>query len=391
MVAETFWGILGTLNLFISNRVERMEMDSKNIIKEISKDGMDSLLIPQTIKAAVLVELNKPLVVAELELPAKLSFGQVLVKLYYSGICGAQFNEIEGTKGPDKFLPHLLGHEGSGVVLDIGPGVKNVKKGDRIVLHWRPGAGLQSETPFYMWNGRKVNAGWVTTFNDYAIVSENRATIIPADFDMKLALLFGCAVTTAMGVVNNDAHLKIGQSVVIFGVGGVGLNLVQASNMVSAYPIIAVDLFDHKLKKAKEFGATNCLNSRTCGSLKEEIYKIVGEKGPDVVIETTGNSRVIETAYNLTHPDGKTILVGVPRKGDNISIYSLPLYKKTLKASHGGSSEPHLDIPRYIRLCRTGRMKLDGIITHEFKLNQINEALNAIKQGETGRVIIAMD
>src|SRR5438132_13580861 len=175
-------------------------------------------------KASILAETNQPLVVADIELPGELSFGQVLVDIHYSGICGAQINEIEGAKGPDKFLPHLLGHEGSAVVLDVGPGVRTVKKGDHVVMHWRPSDGLQCDPPAYEWNGRKVNAGWVTTFNDQAIVSENRLTAIPKTFDLKLAPLFGCAVTTAMGVVNNDAQVKIGQSIVVFGVGGVGLN-----------------------------------------------------------------------------------------------------------------------------------------------------------------------
>ncbi len=383
-------------NLFILNKprqnLKENQMNPANILKEQTTSIVDAPRIPKIIKAAVLVELNKPLVVVDLELPEKLNFGQVLVKVIYSGICGAQFNEIEGAKGPDKFLPHLLGHEGSGIVLDAGPGVKTVKKGDHVVMHWRQSDGLQSETPKYMWNGRQVNAGWVTTFNDHAVVSENRLTTIPDDFDLKLAPLFGCSITTAMGVINNDAHLKIGQSVVILGVGGVGLNLVQAAEMVCANPIIAVDLYGAKLEAAKEFGATHCFNSKSLASWKEEIYKIVGEKGADVVIDTTGNPRVIETAYNMTHPDGKTILVGVPRKGENISIYSLPLhFKKVLTGSHGGNAEPHLEIPRYIQLYKAGKLKLKGLITHEFKLEKINEALDAIRRGETGRVVISMD
>src|SRR3990167_5152917 len=147
---------------------------------------------PGRMKAAILVEQNTPLVVADVILPERLSFGQVLVKVHYSGICGAQINEIEGAKGPDKFLPHLLGHEGSGIVMEIGAGVKTVKKGDHVVMHWRPSDRLQSETPSYSWNGQRVNAGWVTTFNEYAVVSENRLTTIPENFDMKLAPLFGC-------------------------------------------------------------------------------------------------------------------------------------------------------------------------------------------------------
>lgn len=316
----------------------------------------------------------------------------MFVKVHFSGICGAQINEIEGAKGPDKFLPHLLGHEGSATVLETGAGVKTVGKGDRVVMHWRQSNGIQSETPAYSWNGRKVNSGWVTTFNNYAVVSENRLTRIPADFDLKIAPLFGCAVTTAMGVINNNAHVKVGQSVVVFGVGGVGLNIAQAAAMVSANPIVGIDIVDAKLEMAKRFGATHCFNSAKTGNLSEEIRKIVGEAGADVVIETTGIARVIEQAYDLTHPDGKTILVGVPTKGDNISIYSLPLhFKKVLKGSHGGDAEPHLDIPRYIRLIETGKLTLKGLVTHEFKLDQINEAIKLVRSGEAGRVLIAMD
>jgi Zn-dependent alcohol dehydrogenase len=192
-------------------------------------------------KAAILEESGKPLALGELELPSKLQFGQVLVKLHYSGICGAQINEIDAIKGLDKFLPHLLGHEGTGVVQKIGTGVSTVKQGDHVVLHWRPSSGIQSPTAKYSWNGKIVNSGWVTTFNEQAVISENRLTAIPKDFDMRLAALFGCAVTTAFGVVNNDAHIKVGQSVVIFGIGGVGLNIVQAATMVSAHPVVCAD------------------------------------------------------------------------------------------------------------------------------------------------------
>lgn len=342
-------------------------------------------------KAAILVENSKPLVVAQLGRPEKLSFGQVHVKVHYSGICGAQINEIEGAKGPDKFLPHLLGHEGSGTVIAIGPGVRTVHPGDRVVLHWRPSAGLESETPKYDWNGSVVNAGWVTTFNDEATVSENRLTVLPPDFDLRLAPLFGCAVTTAVGVVNNDAQLKIGQSIVIFGVGGVGLNIAQAAAMVSAYPVVGVDIVDAKADLARDWGVTHAFNSSNTPDFVERILEIVGPQGADVVVDTTGNARVIETAYDLTHPEGRTILVGVPRKGDKASIYTLPLhFKKVLKGSHGGNATPDQEIPRLIRLIRQKRMKLDGLFTHEFALDEINEALRVFRSGEAGRILINM-
>jgi len=342
-------------------------------------------------KAAILVESKKPLVVADIDLPGKLDVGQVQVKLHYSGICGAQINEIDAVKGPDKFLPHLLGHEGSGIVQKTGPGVTTVKEGDQVVLHWRPSKGIQSPAPKYNWDGKQVNAGWVTTFDEQAIISENRLTVIPADFDMRIAPLFGCAVTTAFGVVNNDAKIKVGQSVVIFGIGGVGLNIAQAAAMVSAHPIVGVDLLEHKLEMGKKFGLTHAVVGGK-EDVNDTICNIVGSQGADVVIETTGNSRVIEQGYNLTHPDGKTILVGVPNKGDNISIYSLPLhFNKILTGSHGGDAIPDLEIPRYIRLMKSNKMTLDGLITHEFPLDEINEALDLFRSGEAGRIIVSLN
>lgn len=341
-------------------------------------------------KAAILTETGKPLVVSDVKLPKSLEFGQVLVGLKYSGICGAQINEIDGAKGPDKFLPHLLGHEGSGVVEEIGPGVSTVQVGDHVVLHWRPSSGIQSPTPNYRWKGNRLNAGWVTTFNEQAIVSENRLTKIPSNFDMRIAPLFGCSVTTAFGVVNNDARVKVGQSVVIFGLGGVGLNIVQAANMVSAHPIIGVDLIQSKIEMSQSFGLTHGVigSKETTNAIRD----IVGQLGADVVIETTGNSKIIEQAYELTNADGKTILVGVPTVGDNISIYSLPLhFRKVLSGSHGGDSIPDLEIPRYLRLIEANKMTLEGIITHEFRLDNINDALRLFRTGEAGRIIINLN
>jgi S-(hydroxymethyl)glutathione dehydrogenase/alcohol dehydrogenase len=341
-------------------------------------------------KAAILVQSKAPLIVEEVIPPDELFSGQVFVKVEYSGICGAQINEIDAVKGPDKYLPHLLGHEGVGIVLENGPGVTTVKSGDRVVLHWRPSSGIQSATPVYSWNGKRVNAGWVTTFNTHAVISENRLTVIPESLDSRLATLFGCAVTTAFGVVDNDAQIKVGQSVLIFGIGGVGLCIAQAAAMKSGYPIVGVDVMDNKLSKGRAFGLTHALSAGS-DDLPGKIREVIGPKGADIVIETTGNSRVIEEAYKLTHPEGKTILVGVPRKGDNISISSLPLhFDQVLTGSHGGGSEPDKDIPRLIRLINAGKLNLDGLITHEFSLESINEAIQVFRSGEAGRIILSM-
>ncbi len=341
----------------------------------------------KTAKAAILAQSCKPLVVDQITFPDELGVGQVLVKLLYTSICGAQINEIEAAKGPDKFLPHLLGHEGSGVVIEIGPGVTTVKPGDTVVLHWRPSQGIQCQPPEYNWRKEKLNAGWVTTFNEHAIISENRMTSISPDYDMKSAPLLGCAVTTAAGVINNDAKVKIGESVVVFGVGGVGLNVVQFAELAGAYPIVAIDLVDTKLEMAQQRGATHVLNTSRVKDLRSEIRNIVGPKGPDKVIETTGAKAVIELAYDVTHPDGTCVLVGVP--SEKVTIYTLPIhFNKVLTGSHGGDAIPHVDIPRLIRLNQAGRLSFDGLITQEFPLDDINAALDLMRSGAAGRVLI---
>jgi S-(hydroxymethyl)glutathione dehydrogenase / alcohol dehydrogenase len=338
-------------------------------------------------KAAILAESRKPLIVDEIGLPDALGVGQVLVKVLYTTICGAQINEIAAAKGPDKFLPHLLGHEAAATVIETGLGVVNVKPGDTVVLHWRPSLGIQCPPPSYTWRGNKLNAGWVTTFNDYAVVSENRMTVIPSDFDLKVAPLFGCAVTTAAGVICNDAKVKIGESVAVFGAGGVGIPVVQFASLAGANPVVAIDKVPEKLAMAKARGATHCIDASTTNDLAEEIRKIVGPKGPDKVIEATGAKAIIELAYDITHADGTCVLVGVP--SEKVTIYTLPIhFNKVLTGSHGGDAHPHIDIPRIIGLVKAGRISFDGLITHEYSLEEINEALNIVRSGCAGRVLL---
>ena len=349
------------------------------------------LVMPKTMKAAVLTELKAPLSIFEITLPETLAVGQVLVKVHFSGICGSQLGEIDGAKGEDKYLPHLLGHEASGTVLNVGPGVRYVKTGDKVVLHWRKGLGIESETPHFTHDGRKINAGSVTTFNEYAIVSENRVTTIPEDSDLEVAALFGCAVTTGFGVIENNAKVRIGESVVVFGAGGIGLNIVQAAALVSAYPIIAIDLYDAKLELARQMGATHVINSGRIDA-RQAIIDIVGNGGVDAFIDNTGQPVIIEMGYQLTKPQGRVTLVGVPRKGNNINIYSLPLhFGKGLSGSHGGEAIPQADIPRYHQLFRNGRIKLKNLITNYYPLEEINEALDGVRSGAiAGRCMIYM-
>ena len=344
----------------------------------------------KTMQAAILVEQNQPLVIDEVQLPDRLEYGQVLVKIHYSGICGSQLGEISGVKGPDAYLPHLLGHEASGVVLEIGEGVTSVQPEEHVVLHWRKGHGIEAKPPKYQWQGKPLNAGYVTTFNNYAIVSENRLTTFSREYPMRLAPLFGCAVTTGLGVVTNNANLKLGESLVVMGAGGVGLNVIQGAALHSAYPIIAIDLFDNRLELAKQLGATHTINSRSLKDWQEEVENILDNKGVDVFVDNTGNPEIIAEGWKLTQDKGRTILVGVPAKGKETKLYTLPLhFGKTITGSHGGNGYPSDDIPRYMLLSELGKLNLSDLITETHSLEEINQAIERMRNGKlSGRCLI---
>lgn len=347
----------------------------------------------KTAKAAILTQSSAPLVIDEIGFPNNLEYGQVLVKILYTGICGSQIGEIDAKKGVDNYLPHLLGHEASARVVECGAGVKHVAEGDLVVLHWRKGLGIEANPASYTWQGKKLNSGWITTFSEYSIVSENRMTKVPEDSPVELLPLLGCAVTTGMGVIVNDAKVRIGESIIVFGAGGVGLNVIQGADMAGAYPIIAIDLFDNRLELAKKMGATHCINSNK-EDTSAEVYKILAElgqlSGADICIDNTGNTDVIAMAYNLSNAQGRVICVGVPRTGDNVNIYTLPLhFGKSITGSHGGNSIPHEDIPRYLRLIKCERLSISDFVTEKYLLSDINIAIDNMRNGTlAGRCII---
>ena len=209
----------------------------KRIVSELKKEIK--------IKAAILEKLNSPLAIRELDL-TELSVGQVLVKVIVSGICGSQLHEINGNKGNGKFLPHLMGHEGCGLVEEIGPGVSKVKPGDKVVMHWRPGLGIEADFPKYNLDGKIFSSGKVNTLTEKAIVSENRLTVVPPDTNSEFAALLGCSLTTALGVIDNESNLRFGEKVAVIGCGGVGLNVLTAARLRGAGEIHAVDMSTSK-------------------------------------------------------------------------------------------------------------------------------------------------
>ncbi len=341
-------------------------------------------------KAAVLIEVNAPLEICDIT-HSKLDVGQVLVQVAYSGICGKQIDEISGRR-PDPYLPHLLGHEGGGIVLETGPGVRKVKPGDHVVLHWIKGSGIDSETPKFHFksNNKPVNAGCVTTFSDVTIASENRLTKIPENVGFDIAALLGCAVTTGLGIVFNNAEMKPGESIAVFGVGGMGLNVIQGASLVTAHPIIAIDLLESKLDVVRFFGATHTINAAT-DNISKLIEVYTNGRGCDVCVDTTGNRIARESAYEATSPKGRTIFAGVPHAGEKISIDSFPIhFGRKLIGSHGGETKPDEDITRYLKLAELGKLQLEQLITHRFSLEQINDAIQVVRSGFANRCIIQM-
>ena len=343
---------------------------------------------PLQFRAAVLEKNMSPLVFRDINFTGPLLEGQVLVKLFYSGICGKQIEEIDGKGGPDPYIPHLLGHEGTGEVLDVGPGVTKVKTAETVVMHWMKGSGIQSETPLYQCNGQRINAGWVTTFNEYAVVSENRVTRIPATTNMKTGVLFGCAVTTGLGVVINEADIKPHHSVVIYGCGGVGLFAVQAAKLMNPKQIIAVDINDDALVLAKDFGATTVINASN-GDPIEMIRGLTEGKGAERVIITTGNKTAIETAIETASIPGECFQVGVPVVGERITVDGHALmHKRNLSGSLGGGTFPDRDIPAYMELNDSAKINADKLITKVLPFERINEGIEFVRGQNPGRVII---
>jgi Zn-dependent alcohol dehydrogenase len=334
-------------------------------------------------KAAVLVEINAPLAVRDVKL-TELKVGQVLVKVLVSGLCGAQLHEIRGHKGNAKFLPHLMGHEGCGVVEAIGDGVTTVKVGDKVVMHWRPGTGIEAPFPSYVLDGKSMSSGKVTTLSEYSIVSENRLTSVPQDTPPELCAILGCALTTAMGIIDNEVDLKFGESVAVIGTGGVGLNLIQAATMKSACPVIAVDNNLSKAQMCLDIGASKFYTS---------IDEIEGKV--DIVIDTTGIPEVISQGISILSNTGRMILVGQPAPGKFVEVMNaVNLFNgigQSIKATQGGKTNPQEDIPRYIRLHKEGLLDVSKLITHTFTLDQINEAFDLLKTGNAGRIMVKIN
>ena len=340
-------------------------------------------------EAALLVQTGAPLVLAELEIPA-LRPGQVLVEIAFSGACGTQVMEWRGDKGEDKWLPHCLGHEGTGVVLEAGGAVTKVKPGDKVVLSWIKGSGVEAGGAVYQWDGRKVNAGGVTTFQRHAVVSENRLTPLPANLAMDVAVLLGCAAPTGMGAVYNVLKAQPGDAVAVFGTGGIGLNAVMAAALVGAMPVIGIDPNPTRRALAKIYGATHVIDPSEADVL-DEIRKIVPQ-GVDLAVEASGVPDAMAQAVNATRPQGgRAVVIGNARHGAALTLDPAVFNQgKSLLGTWGGDSVPDRDYGRFARLLGSGRFPVRNLLSKPYALEQVDQALQDLAAGTIGRPLIDM-
>lgn len=341
-------------------------------------------------KAAVLEELCSPLVIREVELPELLP-GQVLVKVYFSGVCRSQLMEVRGCRGADPWLPHMLGHEGSGEVLAVGQNCKKVRPGDQVILGWVKGDGLDAPGAKYIFNGRVVNSGKVTTFSNYTIVSESRVVKKPDRLPLDIATLFGCALPTGAGMVLNELRPWPGASIAILGLGGIGLSALIALKAFKCGHVIAIDTNDEKLTLAKAYGATHTINPLRNNT--RECVMQLSEGGVDICIESGGGVVTIELGFSLIRKGGgRMLFASHPPEGEFISLSPHELISgKQIAGSWGGASIPDRDIPIMFKVVSDARIPLEKLITKRYQLEQINEALDDLEFGNVFRPLIVMD
>ena len=363
-------------------------------------------------KAAVLYELGGRLEVEEIEL-ADPKEGEVLVKVAASGVCHSDISVIDGVIPYP--LPAVLGHEGSGVIERVGPGVDQVQAGDHVIFSFIPACGncfyclrgkpnlcepaLRLGGNLFDGTSRLTNAkgssinhfSSTSCFAEYAVVPQQGAVKIDPNVPLDIVALIGCCVTTGVGAAFNTAKIAPGDSVAVFGCGGVGLSIVQGAAISGAQPIIALDLWDERLELAKQLGATHTINASTEDGTRE-IRELTGGKGVDFAFEAIGNPEVFSQAYRSIHWGGTCVCVGVPAADAKLTFDSrLIMQERTIKGSLYGSSNPRVDFLNLVDLYSAGKLQLDPMITGRFPLERINSAFEDLRNGIGVRSIIVFD
>lgn len=362
------------------------------------------------IKAAVLMEPGSGFVIEELDLQAPKA-GEVLVKIAASGVCHSDYHVMDGTtKHP---MPCVCGHEGAGVVEAVGPNVSRTQVGDHVVLSWAPDCGdcfyclhgqpnlcetftepiwagtMLDGTPRLSLNGEPVyHYCGLASFAEYAVVPQESCIPIRKDVPLEVASLVGCAVATGVGAAMYTAQVCPGESVVIYGAGGIGLNIVQGALLCGASTIITVDTNQSKMQTARDFGATHALIAG--GDSLEAIRDLTGGRGADHVFEAVGLPAVQETAFEAVRPGGTLTLVGLSPMGSGTNLPGAVITRqeKVIRGSYYGSVNAHRDFPLFIDLYASGRLQLDAMVSQKYPLEDINAAYDAMLGGGVARGVI---
>jgi NDMA-dependent alcohol dehydrogenase len=363
-------------------------------------------------KAAVCRGLNEPLSIEEIDLDAPRA-GEVKVKMGASGVCHSDLSVVNGTLYGA--YPIVLGHEGAGVIEEVGEGVEGLAVGDHVVISWVPqcgecfyckkdqgylceaGAGamatggLLDGTSRFSKDGTPIMTMACTgTFSEHSVIPAIGAVKIPDDIPLEVAALIGCGVLTGAGAALNTADIKAGDTVVVLGCGGVGLNVIQGAIIAGATRVIAVDMIENKLKMAEQFGATDLVDASQSDAVTQ-VMALTDNKGADVAFEVIGLKQTIDQTINMTRRGGEAVLVGVPKMDVMLELpafLSVILMSKTIKGCWYGSSNVHTEVPRLIGLYKEGKLKLDELISRRIELDDVNDAFRAMEAGEVARTVI---
>ena len=361
-------------------------------------------------QAAILTEAHTPFRIETVDLePPKA--GEVLVKVAAAGVCHSDWHVVEGKSYFP--MPIVTGHEGAGVVEAVGEGVTRVRPGDHVALNFRANcgecfycqndkvvlcekfsdtlrSGLQLDgTSRISWQGEPV---YIMTglgcFAEYVVIPHQACVPVRADVPLEVAALVGCAVSTGVGAAMYTAGVRPGESVAVYGAGGIGLNIIQGAKLSGAYPIIAVDVNSTKMELAREFGATHTLYSDD--SAIGEIQSLTSGRGADHVFESVGLSALQETALDAVRPGGTLTLVGLTPvgTGTNLPGAIITRTEKVIRGSFYGSVSPRRDFPMFLELYKSGKLMLDELVTRRYRLDEINEAYQNMLTGNVARGVI---
>ncbi len=359
-------------------------------------------------QAPVLHGPRAPLTVEDVEIDDPQA-GEVMVKMVASGVCHSCLYQWDGTNANPN-TPMILGDEGAGIVEKVGPGVDRVKPGDHVIISWAPNCGrchfciigrpvlcetrvpggrMADGTSRLHLNGKDVMIfGGVATYGSYTIIPDNCAIKIPDDMSLELAALIGCSVMTGVGSVINTAKVEAGESLAIFGTGGVGLNAVQGGRIAGAYPLIAIDVADNKLEFARQMGATHTINAAK-QDVAAEIKKLTG-RGVDYAVVAVGDTRVQTQAYDVLSPGGTVVIVGVAQSGEMTfnSRGPLVMQERCIRGSCYGSARPREDFLRLINLYRSGKLKIDELVSKRYSIHEATQAFEDLEKGTLARGLI---